>query len=81
MHVQTHIASDDHAAQLVNDQHIELGGRLTELLLQDLQDGFHHTWRVPQSHRDVPQCPDGMIRNKVRIPKKKKKKRRSSTIQ
>lgn len=69
--VQTHIAGDDHAAQLVNDQHIKLRGRLTELLLQDLQDGFHHTWRVPQGHRDVPQCPDGMIRDKVSIPKER----------
>lgn len=42
MRVNTDIACDDHTAKLVYDEDIELGGRLTELLLKDLQDGLHY---------------------------------------
>ena len=35
----SYIPRDDHAAQLVDDQHVELRRRLTELLLQDLRMG------------------------------------------
>jgi len=42
----THISCDDHAAQLVYDEDVQLGGRLAELLLQNLQDGLHHSGSV-----------------------------------
>lgn len=64
----THVAGDDHAAQLVHNEHVQLRWRLTELLLQDLQDGLHHTRRVPQRHCNVAQCPDGVVRDQVGVP-------------
>ena len=64
----SYIPRDDHAAQLVDDQHVELRRRLTELLLQDLEDGLHHPGRVSQSHSHVAQCPDGVVRDQVGVP-------------
>jgi len=63
-----HVARDDHAAQLVDDEHVQLGRRLAELLLQDLQDGLHHPGGVPQGHGDVTQGPDGVIWDQVSVP-------------
>lgn len=42
-----YVACYDHAAKLVDDQHVKLGGRLTEFLLQDLKDGLHYSGGVP----------------------------------
>lgn len=67
--MEAYIPSDDHATQLVDDEHVELWGRLAELLLKDLQDGLHHSWGVPQSYSDVPQSPDGVVWNEVGIPR------------
>ena len=64
----TDVARDDHAAQLVYYENVQLGGGLAELLLQDLQDGLHDLRSVPQSHRDVSQGPDGVFRDQVSIP-------------
>ena len=65
---RSHVSCDDHAAQLVYDEHVQLGGGLAELLLQDLQDGLHDPRSVPQSHRDVAQGPDGVFWDQVSIP-------------
>ena len=70
----THVAGDDHTAQLVNDEDIQLGGGLAELLLQDLEDGLHDPRGVPQSHRDVPQRPDGVVRDQMSIPGREREK-------
>ena len=64
----THVPGDDHAAQLVDDEHVEWGRRLAELLLQDLQDGLHDPRSVPQSHRDVAQGPNGVVRDQLGLP-------------
>ena len=64
----THVSCDDHAAQLVYYENVQLGGGLAELLLQDLQDGLHDLRSVSQSHRDVSQGPDGVFRDQVSIP-------------
>lgn len=64
----TDVAGDDHAAQLVDDEHVELGWRLAELLLQDLQDGLHDPGRVSQGHGNVAQGPDGVIWDQVSVP-------------
>lgn len=59
--INPHVACDDHAAELVYDEDVELGRRLAELLLQDLQDGLHDSGSVPQGHSDVTQSPDGVV--------------------
>lgn len=69
----THIPSDDHAAQLVNDEHVQLWWRLTELLLQDLQDVLHDFGSVSQSYSDVAQRSNRVIWNQVGIPREEKK--------
>lgn len=51
----THISRDDHAAELIDDEDVQLGGRLAELLLKDLQDVLHDFGRVSKSHGDVTQ--------------------------
>lgn len=63
-----YISSDNQAAQLVDDKHVERGGRLAEFLLQDLQNWLHHLWGVPQGHCDVSQGSDGVVGNQVSIP-------------
>lgn len=45
--VISHISCDHHAAQLIYDENIELRGRLAKLLLQNLQDGLHHSGCIP----------------------------------
>lgn len=45
--INAYIPGDDHAAKLVYDEDIKLGGRLTELLLEDLKDGLHYSGGVP----------------------------------
>ena len=65
---KTHVSSDNHATQLVYDQHVQRRGWLAELLLEDLQDGFHDLGRVPQSHSDVTQPSDGVVRNQMGLP-------------
>lgn len=47
MNRDIYIACDDHAAQLVYDEDVKLGGRLAELLLEDLEDGLHYSGGVP----------------------------------
>ena len=47
---------------------------LAELLLQDLEDGLHDPRGVPQSHRDVPQRPDGVVRDQMSIPGREREK-------
>lgn len=63
-----YISSDNQAAQLVDDQHVERGGRLAEFLLQDLQNWLHNLWGVPQGHGDVSQGSDGVVGNQVSVP-------------
>lgn len=65
---EPHVACDDHAAELVYDEHVQLGRGLAELLLQDLQDGLHDPGRVSQGHGDVTQRPDGVVRDQVSVP-------------
>ena len=64
----TYVSSDDQAAQLVDDEHVQRGGGLAELLLQDLQDGLHDLRGVPQRHRDVAQGSDGVVGDQVCVP-------------
>lgn len=64
----TYVACDDHAAELVYDEHVELGRGLAELLLQDLQDGLHDPGRVSQGHGNVAQGPDGVVWDQVSVP-------------
>lgn len=63
-----YVSGDDQAAQLVDDEHVKRGGGLAEFLLQDLQNGLHDLWGVPQGHRDVSQGSDGVVGNQVRVP-------------
>lgn len=49
-----YISSDDQTAELINDEHVQVRRWLAKLLLQDLQDGFHYSWGVPQCHCNVP---------------------------
>lgn len=72
LEAETHIACDDHAAKLVYDKDIELGWRLTELLLQYLQDGLHYPGGVPQGNSNVTQSPDGVVWDQVGIPVQRK---------
>lgn len=67
-HGLPYISSDNQAAQLVYDEHIERGRRLAEFLLQDLQNWLHDLWGVPQGHCDVSQGSDGVVWNQVSIP-------------
>lgn len=64
----THISRDDHAAELIDDEDVQLGGRLAELLLKDLQDVLHDFGRVSKSHGDVTQWSDGVIWDQMGIP-------------
>lgn len=75
-----YVARYDHAAKLVDDQHVQLGGRLAELLLQDLKDGLHHSGGVPQRHSNVTQGADGVVRNQVSIPEHKKQTRINTLV-
>lgn len=68
VYVWTHISCDDHAAKLIDDENVQLGGRLAELLLKDLQDVLHDFGRVSKSHSDVAQWSDGVIRDQMGIP-------------
>ena len=67
-----YISSDDQAAQLVDDKHVKRGGGLAEFLLQDLKNGLHDLWGVPQGHCDVSQGSNGVVRNQVSIPRERK---------
>lgn len=71
----TYVACDDHAAELVYDEHVELGRGLAELLLQDLQDGLHDPGCVSQGHCNVAQGPDGVVWDQVSIPGERDKGR------
>lgn len=71
MHLWTYISCNDHAAKLVDDKHIQLWWRLTELLLKDLEDVLHDFGSVPKSHRNVTQCSDGVIWDQMGIPARK----------
>lgn len=55
MRLCTHISRNDHAAKLIDDENVQLRGRLAELLLKDLQDVLHDFGRVSKSHSDVTQ--------------------------
>lgn len=55
MYVWTYISRDDHAAKLIDYENVQLGGRLAELLLKDLQDVLHDFGRVSKSHSNVAQ--------------------------
>lgn len=75
-----YISGDNQAAQLVDDKHVEGGGRLAELLLQDLQNWLHDLWGVPQSHCDVSQGSNGVVRNQVSVPMGGKNRRALETV-
>lgn len=64
----THISRNNHAAKLIDDENVQLRGRLAELLLEDLQDVLHDFGRVSKSYSDVTQWPDGVIRDQMGIP-------------
>lgn len=54
---------------MVYDEDVKLGGRLTELLLQDLKYRLHDPGGVPQCHSNVTQSPDGVVWDQVSVPK------------
>lgn len=62
-HQCAYISCNDHASQLVNDEYVQLWGRLAELLLQDLQDVLHDFGSVSQGHCNVAQRSDSVIWN------------------
>lgn len=67
VYVWTYISRDDHAAKLIDYENVQLGGRLAELLLKDLQDVLHDFGRVSKSHSNVAQWSDGVIRDQMGI--------------
>lgn len=73
----THIPRNDHAAQLVDDEYVQLRRRLAEFLLKDLQDVLHDFRSVSESHCDVTQRPNGVIWDQMGIPTRKTSCRQS----
>ena len=57
---ETHTSGNQHAAELINDENVEVGRRFVEALLEDLKHVFNDAILTFESNRHVTKRHDGV---------------------